>query len=305
MFRSRISTILLPLLVVASLLFLASCEKEVHINLDSSAPKVVVQGAIETGLPPYVVLTSSFSFFSKVDLSTLENSFLHGADVKVSDGSRTVSLKEYSFDTGSSSKFYVYSIDTTNLSSFIFGQNGKIYTLTVTYGGSTYTSVTKIPNPKGLDSVWFGAPVFKRSSTPATAYQLFCTYSDPDTLGDYVRYFTQRNSGEQFLPSGIFSDEVINGKVVSNLSLFGGEDPSRTDTRSDSVFYFFPGDTVTLKWSAIDKGVYDFYNTLQFAESAVGNPFASPINVKSNISNGGLGVWAGYGTVLYTRIVPQ
>jgi hypothetical protein len=53
----------------------------------------------------------------------------------------------------------------------------------------------------------------------------------------------------------------------------------------------------------IDKGVYTFWNTYAFAQRAVGNPFSSPINVKTNISNGALGIWAGYGSSFDTLVV--
>jgi len=279
---------------------LVSCQKEVHISLAGSPSQVVVEGAIETGVPPYVILTSTISFFSDISLSTLQNSFIHGANVQVSDGTSTVTLKEYSFDTGVNNKFYIYTIDTANLTNIMLGQVNKYYTLTISYNSNTYQSVTKIPAQNGLDSVWFGPPALAGSKTPDSARQLFCNYTDPDTAGNYVRYFTQINS-QQFFPSGIFSDEGVNGKTINDIGLYAGYTGSGN---GDSLSYFYPGDTVTLKWCEIDKGVYTFWNTEAYAASAAGNPFASPINVTSNISNGALGVWAGYGSLLYKRIVP-
>ena len=298
--HSFLKSPILVVMVLFNIITLVACQKEVHINLGSSPLLVVVDGAIETNLPPYVFLTSTISFFSQVDLTTLQNSFLHGADIQVSDGSKTITLKEYSFDTGLNNKFYAYSIDSANL---MFGQVGKSYTLTISYGGKTYTSTTKIPNPKGVDSLWFGAPAIPDSKTPDSAIQLFANYTDPDTPGNYVRYFTKRNS-DQFFPSGIFSDEVVNGKRIDNIGLFAGYNNS-IDAKGDSLRYFYPGDTVQLKWCEIDQKVYTFWNTAQFAANATGNPFASPINVQSNISNGALGVWAGYGSIIYTIIVPK
>ncbi len=278
---------------------MASCEKEVKVNLQSSEPQVVVQGAIESNSVPYVLLTSSVSFFDNVDLETLQNSFLHGADVTVSDGSKVITLKEYSFDTGGSFKFYVYSVDSANI---LFGEFGKEYTLTINYNGKTYNAVTKIPYPQGIDSMWFAVPEFAGPNTLDSARQLFVNYSDPDTLGDYVRYFTSRGS-EPFYPSGIFSDEPVNGKTINSIGLAAGYIDDGEVRKRDSLIYFFPGEVVTLKWCAIDKGVYNFWNTLDFAKGAVGNPFSAPINPIPNISNGGLGVWAGYGVVAKTMTV--
>ena len=138
------------LIVAIVLLSFTSCEKEVSINLASSPPQVVVQGGIETSGPPYVILTSTIGFFSKVDLATLENSFLHDAKIEVSDGRRTVTLREYTVDTGTAFKYYVYTIDSSNV---MLGENGKTYELIITYGGKTYTSLTKIPTPQGFDTI--------------------------------------------------------------------------------------------------------------------------------------------------------
>ena len=285
-----------------------SCEKEVNINLKSSDPQVVVQGQIETGQPPFVVLTSTLGFFSKVDLSTYQNSFIHNAVVTVSDGTKTATLKEYTFDTGASFKFSIYSLDTTNLSpaNIIFGENNKTYTLTITHEGKTYTGVTTIPTPQGFDSMWFAEPLFASENTLDSALQLFVNYKDPDTMGDYVRYFTRRGN-ELFYPSEIFSDEVVNGKQVNKIGLIAGYEQmsGAADRNRDSLLYFFPGETVTLKWCAVDKGVYQFFNTLQFARSAVGNPFSAPINPTTNMKNGALGVWAGYGVYERTMTVPN
>ncbi len=305
--RTLLSVTRLQLFLIGLFVFtLASCQKEVHIDLGTSPKQLVVEGQIENGQPPFVLLTSTLSFFSSIDLSSLEKSFIHGAVVKVSDGTHTMTLKEYTIDTGSSgsaAKFYVYGIDTTNLANIIIGQIGKTYTLTITSEGQTYTAVTKIPAPKGVDTLWFADPEFKSDKTPKSARQLFANYTDPDTIGNYVRYYTQRNGGA-FFPVGIFSDEIVNGKTINNIALYAGYENS-ADAKGDSLRYFYPGDTVVLKWSEIDKGVYTFWNTDQFAASAVGNPFASPINVTSNISNGAVGVWAGYGSIFKTIIVPN
>jgi uncharacterized protein DUF4249 len=293
---------LISFITGVALLFLASCEKEVHINLGTTSSHLVVQGAIETGLPPYVILTSTIGFFSTVDQTTLQNSFVHNAVIKVACGNKTVNLIEYALDTGMGNKFYVYSVDTANLGNIMLGQVDSFYTLTIISNGQTYTSVTKIPNPKGVDSMWFARPTFVDDKTPDSAMQLFVNYSDPDTIGNYVQYFTQRDGG-LFFRSQIFSDELVNGKPVKNLGLFAGFDPT-VKANGDSLSYFYPGEKVTLKWAEIDKSVYTFWNTYGFAQSAVGNPFASPINIQSNISNGALGVWEGLGSVLTTRIVP-
>jgi len=289
---------------VALLLFcfcLAACQKELNINLKPGPQQLVVQGEIENGGPPVILLTHSIGFFSSVDFSSLQDIFVHQATVTVSDGVRTVPLKEYVIDTLGSTKFYFWTVDTGNLASALFGQLGGYYTLTIVTGGKTYTSTVKIPYPKGPDSLYLTTPNIKGRATPPHALELFCSYADPDTLGNYVRYFTRRNS-ESFYPGGLYSDEFVNGKYISNVDLFAGFDDS-TKANTDSLLFFYPGDTVTLRWCEVDKSVYDFWNTYQFSVQAGANPFATPINIKSNINGGALGVWCGYGTLYSTLIV--
>src|SRR6185437_10244120 len=99
---------------------LLSCEKQVNIHLNSGASNLVVEGQIENGLPPFVVLTTSQSFFSQINLSTIEGSFIHGANITVSDSSRTITLREYTLDTGGNYQFFIYTIDSADPGSFSF-----------------------------------------------------------------------------------------------------------------------------------------------------------------------------------------
>ena len=294
------------LLLVVFTLFSTSCEKEVNINLSTGSPKLVVDGQIETNGYPFVILTRSIGYFSRIDLATIENNFVHGAVVTVGDGTSSIRLREYSVDTGfgGGNKFYFYSIDTADAAALSFkGIAGRTYTLKIESEDKVYESATTIPFVKGIDSMWFRKPEGK-PEVP-TSMLLFIKYTDPDTLGNYVRYFTQVNSG-LFLPgiSSVFEDDIVNGITIDSLNLAAGYDRSK-NPNLDSLGFFFMNDTVTLKWCAIDKPVYDFYRTFEYATGTVGNPFASPVNVQSNIRGGALGVWSGYGSSYTTLIVPE
>jgi len=283
---------------------LISCEKEVHINLNNGESQLVVQGVIETGLPPYVLLSKSIGYSPTIDLSTLANTYVHGAVVTVSDGSRTVTLREYQIDSvvqNTSYSFYIYSVDSADPQSFSFvGQLEHYYTLHISFEGKDYTATTKIPNPKPLDSLW--AEKTDTVDNPNTRVVWF-KYSDPDSLGNCFRYFTSTNRGP-FYPwiNSVFNDDIINGATVSYRMNLGYDHSKNPDF--DSVGKARVGDTVIIKWCAIDKGVYNFYNTLEYSTGTVGSPFVSPVNVKTNMNGGALGIWAGYGTTYKTIIIP-
>ncbi len=291
--------------MLAGALFLFSCEKEVKFDLGPSAEKVVVEGAIETDVPPYVILTKSFGFFSRIDLKTLNNAFLHDARITISDGSQSFLLREYQVDNNGT-PVYFYSVDSSDINALLFrGRAGRTYQLKIEYGGKTYESATTIPYAKALDSIWAETP--KAEEIPKdypNSMLLFAQYTDPDTLGNRVRYFTKTNQ-EPFLAPyySVNDDAIINGSKIT-IQLSAGFD--RMDTIDRETFgYFYKGDTVVIKWSAIDKGVFDFWRTLEFSYAANGNPFASPVHVTSNISNGALGVWAGYSNTFDTLIIPK
>ena len=285
-------------------LCMSSCEKEVHIDLPSAEPQLVVDGFIETNQPPVVVLTKSIGYFAKIDLSNFVNSFVHDAVITVDDGVSTVTLKEYALDTGGSFRFYVYSLDSADQHSFSFlGKVNTTYKLTITADGKTYESTTRIPDCKPIDSLAALVPDRPDPNLPARRL-LNVFYTDPDTPGNCIRYFTRRNS-EPFYTAdnSVYDDGLVNGAVSARLPLFLGYD--RNTKTNDTTGYLFPGDTVTLKWCAIERPVFNFYTTLEYSVTNTGNPFTSPINVRTNISNGALGIWAGYGTTYATLVVKE
>ena len=60
-----------------------------------AVPLLVVDGQIEDGQPPIIVLTKSLGYFSKIDAQTLAGTFVRNAEVYISNGSTTHKLKEY------------------------------------------------------------------------------------------------------------------------------------------------------------------------------------------------------------------
>ena len=63
--RTR-NLILLPLVVLG----LSACEKEITVDLPKTEQKLVVEGTIEPGQPPIVLLTRTESYFDPLDASS-------------------------------------------------------------------------------------------------------------------------------------------------------------------------------------------------------------------------------------------
>jgi len=281
--------------------FLAGCEKSVSFKLDEVTPKLVVEASIENGQAPVVYLSKSLNYFSKIDQNILAGSFVHNAEVYVSNGVLTHKLKEYSVPIGGGYNFYYYTNDPASPATAFTGQLNKQYSLRILSEGKEYTATTSIPNTtRRIDSLfWKPAPA---GNPPQKVAVMVRAYDQPG-FGDYVRYFTKRNS-EPFYPglTSVYDDQVIDGSSYE-VQVERGVD--RNADRPEGYSFFDKGDTVTLKVANIDKATYDFWRTMEYTYASVGNPFSSPTKVISNINGGALGYFGGYAAQYRTIIIPR
>ena len=291
----------LAFLFLASFL-LSSCERDVDFPLDDTATKLVVEANIENGQAPVVFLSNSLGFFSKIDPQTLATNFVRNAEVYISNRTRTHQLKEYAVPVPGGLTFYFYSNDLSSPATLFNGELGKSYSLRILSNGKEYTARTTIPDTtRRIDSLfWKAAPAGNDPQKVAVMVRAF----DRPGFGDYIRYYTKRNS-EPFYPglNSVYDDQVIDGTSYE-VQIERGIDRN-TESSGDGYSFFNKGDTVTLRLCNIDKATYDFWRTMEFNYVSVGNPFSSPTRVLSNISGGALGYFGGYGAQYRTIIIPR
>lgn len=291
---------ILPVLLFVLLLF--SCEKAADIKLNETGPKLVVEATIENNTVPIVNLSKSTGYFANLTPAILAGSYVHNADVYVSNGIVTHKLKEYAVPGGGGFIFYYYSIDSANISTAFTGETGRQYSIRIITEGKEYTALTTIPQiTRQIDSLfWQQAPV----GNDTNKVSLMVKATDRPGYGDYIRYFTKRNR-ELFYPglNSVYDDQIIDGTtyvlpVERGILRDGG-------TISEDYDLFEKGDTVTLKLCNIDKATYDFWRTMEFSYASVGNPFSSPTKVLGNIKGGALGYFGGYASQYRTIIIPK
>lgn len=274
------------LLLLLVLTGLTSCDDSLDFELHNYQSQLVVDGQIENGAYPVVVLTRSASYFSTIDSAFLRNMVISRAKVTVSDG-----ITEEVLTLRKNNNFYPpYIYEGTELK----GEAGKTYSLQIEHDNKTYTSITTIPQPVLLDSLWFNLVPGKKSLG-----QIYGKFTDPEDTEDYYRVFTQRvEQDTKFIPVYLsaIGDRFFNGQTFTFSLLRGSE--SLSDAKDD--VYFKKGDLVRVKISTMDRIHFDFWRTLERELYVTGNPFSSSGNeIKSNITGGALGIWGGYNSSVH------
>jgi len=314
----------LPLFIITAAV-LISCEKEITVELPTTPSKVVVEGVIETGQVPIVLLSRTQSFFEPTTISGLASLYITSATVIVSDGIVTDTLDQVCSSQLTEDQLIAAAAATgisvdllrqinicawTDLGGTMVGMEGRSYSLTVITDGRTLTSTTKVPFGIPLDSVWF--KLADQRPDDDTLGFLWGTISDPDTAGNAYRWMAKRiNAGSDgdakdasFVAPlfSTFDDRYVNG-LRFDFAYNRGKVAfsSADDDNNEESGYFKMGDTVVVKFSSIGLPENRFYESFSNNVTSQGDMFSSPANVMSNI-NGGLGVWAGYGSRLDTVI---
>jgi hypothetical protein len=298
----RILKTLFPLLILS----LSSCTKEVNIDIPGYEEKLVIDGRIETGQPPVVLISTSKEVYAPTDLDAFMNGFISGAVVTLSDGTNSIQLDEICSDDlppgTEEMAATLLGIPAENLANYsicayttfdtnFWGEVGKTYTLTVTYDGQSYSAATKILPPTPLNKT------FWKADDNLTEHGFsWAELSDPPGVFDAYFWEVRRLNGPEsdfnFKPtySPVTDDEFFDGLTFE----FWYENPYGNDMADSVRWMYAKGDTVIIKMSKIDRDVFDFYEKKYMQLQTAGNPFASPTSIVSNFSNGALGLWAGF-----------
>ncbi len=305
-----------PLQILSSLILLTlltACEKEIDLDLPQAGSTLVVEGRIESGSFPFLFLTRNTSFFGTDNFSNLTDLYVHDAVVTVQVDGNDYVMDEYCLSTLPPAllpllaEFLGVTPDSlpagfdlcAYLSLDVIGEVGKRYDLRIVAGDQEITGSTAIPSMPPIDSMW----TMPHPTLGDSMVILWVQFQEPDTLGNFYRYFTKANN-EPFYPGlfgSVWDDQFTNGEMF-RFNLDRGY--ARTAEIDFSTYGLFrKGDTIVVNFNMIDRPHHRFWNTLE-DQLRSGGPFASPTYVISNVE-GGLGVWGGYGSVYDTLVVPM
>jgi hypothetical protein len=244
--------------ILLLMITLSSCTKVINVDLNSVAPRIVIEGNIDNLPGADTVLISTTVNFSA------GNTFpaVSGASVTITDdqGSREV-LKEVLPGK--------YITATTN------GTPGRKYTLTVSTDNKSYTAESTMPQPVNLDSL-----VIQESSGfgGGSSLQILPVFTDPLGLGNYYLFKEYRNN-KKVENTYIQSDNLSDGLANTRALRTSGDDK------------IVRGDSVRVEMHCIDEATYKYFYSLN---QNTNGQTAAPANPVTNWSNGALGYFSAH-----------
>ena len=276
------------LILITSLLAFIGCEEAV---LPSYDPEIVVEGWIENGGFPVVILTTTVPVSSSVKDSTdLKDHIIRWGKVTISDGEKDVVLTGRKDD-----RYFPPYIYTT---SGMRGVSGKEYSLKVEYSGRTVTASTTIPEPVPLEYVRVHEVENGSDDPEDRRYQITGGLKDNPQTKDYYKVFTKiQHQDSSFVSSFLgLTDDAILTDQVKEIPINRGFGTIGWKNEN----YFRSDDIVHIRFCTLTPQGYIYWSDFEEIQSLSQNPFF-PIStdIRSNI-RGGLGYWTGYGSTYYT-----
>lgn len=270
---------------------ITSCSDEHFEALINNESKIVVEGWIEDGDVPLVLLSSSIPIADVIDSTNVLNHVIRSAKITVSDGQITEVLRVQK-STSNVPPFVYYG-------THIIGQTGKKYTLKVEFLNRIIEATTTIPKSVVLSNVEY----LKKNEMDTIGY-VFVKFTDPINEKNYYQIATKLEGEESvFVPAfyGNLSDENFRSSTVEMQVNRG----VLISSKSKFQPYFVDGDKVFVKLRTMNKDAFDFWNSWQNEIVNGRNPiFPANTSLKSNLK-GAVGIWAGYGINMVQVRMPQ
>jgi hypothetical protein len=247
--------------VLSIVVLFASCTKVIDVDLNSSDPQIVVEAKISDDATekPEVRVNQSVNFDQTNVFPAVKNATITLLD-------QTDNVKDTLKETTSG----VYQ------SLKMTGKTGHTYVLTIKTGNKTLTSTATIPRKVTLIDI----EMRSQSLFGNTSYLTIPKFVDPKGIGDNYRFILSVN-GKLKNDIAVLSDELSDG-APNGRPIFRG---AQSDDTKDG--FLKVGDTIQLEMQCIDKGVYDYFNTLSGGGGGPGGG-ATPANPVSNVKGGGV-----------------
>jgi hypothetical protein len=265
-----------------------SCTAPILIETDNSEPVIVIYGVLDDSLRTQQIFVSRSAPY-----------FDTAANVGVSGATVTV--------TASDGAMYAFVENDTVAGSYLSvapfkAEAGETYALRVSVdfdgdgAGELYEASAKVAPVAPIDSIAFESLNMYGHKN----YTLLLYFTDPPDTNYYLFHvhcndslLTARMSRHIVSDDALFNGQFTTGRV------FRFDDVSERDKDSEEQqeysAYLQAGDRVQLTLCSISQGYFDFITQCKQERNGEMPVFGGPAsNITTNISNGGLGYFAGY-----------
>ena len=194
------------ILSILTLFLAGACEKIIEVELPDVEQKLIIEGEINTNLPAVVILSRNMDYFETMDSASLSNMYItdSSAIVVVSDGNindtlilQTITRFPYQAFVGQQ----------------IIGEEGKTYTLNVSYQNKAYYANTSIPASVKLSQIWF-EPKINNDSIGLLAF----TFLDDVNENNYYSVTTLVIGKHWWYQQPIFGESIFDDSFFNGDS---------------------------------------------------------------------------------------
>ncbi|MBI1184066.1 DUF4249 family protein [bacterium] len=290
-----------PIIYILSVVWVfASCEKVIDFKGEVKTPKIVINSLFNTEDSFKVMISNSLSLVDQAQLKALNE-----ATVKLYDANHSL-LGDGILTTDGN--YYIPDVDIAQ---------GNTYRIEVSNDG--FTSVwaeNEVPGKTAIVSVdinnindQFNGPSkqismkFKDDPGSENFYmvEVFTDYSFEYIPGNFDTYHSRQvlTTNDPSLSNNALS----NGGYASDRLVFSNANfKGKEYTFVFSTYDYTPHDSekvhVELHFSTLSKEAYSYFKSLDKYNQTDGNPFATPVQVFTNVENG-FGIFAGAAKVKY------
>lgn len=252
--------------ILACLVVLTACQKEIDINFHTVDPLFVIEGRVTNELTEVLITQTK----DMDDVPQWEG--YADAVVTVTDDSGHAESLSYTYNGW----FY-------STSGFI-GEPGKTYVLTVETGDEVFTSTSTMSGVASLDNFYF------RWLEVMNEKVVFCSLVMTD-IPDEENYYCYRvyRNGYSYR-WGVFHDRGNDGQEITMDIYCMTKKKADENKEEDWDDILYEGDQISVELQTIDRRTYDYLYSLELSESTHYNPI-------DNFTGGCLGYFAAYSTV--------
>lgn len=254
------------MLSLAAIVLLAGCERVVTMDIEPGPTRLVIEGRLErvqggVGGHQSIRLTTTSAYFNNVTPPPAR-----GAIVRVSDGTGTsVTFAESPTEPG----LYV--------TESLVVESGRTYTLTIDFGGETYSASEMLAPVAAIDRLYFAL----RPQFIGNENGLRATIDLVDPVGVKNWYLW-----DQFVDGVrlISPDPEEYYRSIASDDLQDGQDIEEFQPYDDIVVN--PGQVVRVRQIGLSEKAYRYYQSLNEQTVGGGTPFSLPASsLRGNVFN--------------------